>query len=127
MESLNNNQKRNYIFSFLKFMIILLKIKNILLDTCEYDTPIIKSNKCTVGECKSTDFENNKCTINNTLIKTQWFNNFIPVSSLNHTYVDITTTLNGNLLVSTSSHPKQNNSRIYGLKKMEDHISKMVI
>ena len=117
MISLKFNKEKYLFFFFLKCTIILIKIRNILLETCEYDTPLIKNNQCIAGICTTEQFENNVCTINNTLIKTQWFNNISPVSLIGYTYVDITTTLNGNLLTAFSSHPKENNTIFYGLKK----------
>ena len=100
--------KEKYLF-FFKCIIFLLEIWNILLENWEYGTPLFKNNQWIRGNCTTEQFENNTCTINNTLKKTQWFNNISPVSNLNYTYVDITTTLNGNLLIAFSSSSKQNN------------------
>ena len=106
----------NYPF-ILIIIIIIVKNKKILLTQCPYDTPLLKSNNCFEGYCKSTLFTSKTCTINNTLIKTQWFDNILPVSNYNFTYVDIITMSNGDLLIETSSYPSQNKRIFYGIKK----------
>ena len=103
------------IIVFFKFIIIIL-IKPMSLKDCDYDTPILRANKCNEG-CTFSQIESNNCTINNSLIQTQWLNDIIQVSPTTYTYVDITTTLNGDLIVETSSSSHINVRNFYGLKK----------
>ena len=111
------NEKKRITIFFFKFIIINL-IRPILLTNCDYDTPILRSNECNAG-CTFLQIESNNCNINNPLIQTQWLNDIIQVSPANFTYLDIITTLNGDLLVETSSSSSnQFNTRLfYGFKK----------
>ena len=115
------NQKKdikiNFMNLILKLIIIISIVKQILTTSCEYDTPILQNNVCTVGGCTSSQFNESICKINNSVIQTQWLNNIIPVSSANYIYLDIITTLNGDLLIESSSFPEENKRLFYGLKK----------
>ena len=119
------NQKKdikiNFINLILKLIIIISIVKQILTTSCEYDAPILQNNVCTVGGCTSSQFNESICKINNSVIQTQWLNNIIPVSSANYIYLDIITTLNGDLLIESSSFPEENKRLFYGLKKMEEN------
>ena len=111
-----NNKHKNILF-FFKILILLIKIKEFVLDPCDYDTPLYKSSSCIEGYCTPEQIENKVCIINNEIIETQWFNNILPVSTENFSYIDITTMLNGDLLIEASSYPKTEKREFYGLKK----------
>ena len=107
-----------YQISFLEIIIFSINLKEILLTSCEYDTPILRSGNCD-GGCTPEQIEDNNCNVNNTIIQTQYLNNMIQFSPGVLKYVDITTTLKGDLLVeATSSDDSQKNIRyFYGLKQ----------
>ena len=108
---------KNLFFPFSKFLIILLKINNILLsETCEYNAPLLKSGSC-INTCTPTQIRDNICTINNTLIRTQWFDNIIPISTTNYTSIDIIELSNGDLIIEASAYPGTNYRQFFGLKK----------
>ena len=84
---------------------------------CGYNNPILKDNNCTEGQCSPEEFQSKICIINNPFIKVQWFNNIIPISTINFTYVDNLIMSNGDLIIETSSYPGQSKRMFYGLKK----------
>ena len=111
------NKIKNF-FSFLKIIIFSIKLKEIILTSCDYGTPILRSGNCNRG-CTPAQLESNNCNINNTLIQTQFLNNMIQISPGVFKYVDITTTLKGDLLLeATSIDDSQKDTRyFYGLKQ----------
>ena len=104
----------NFIFIY---CILIILFNPIFATECEYNNPILKQNKCIEGRCLPVEIQSNICIINNTLIKVQWFNKIIPISSTNFTYNDILIMSNGDLIVETSSFPSQLKRMFYGLKK----------
>ena len=111
------NYKHKYLIFFFKIVILLIKIKEFFFESCDYDTPLYKGSSCIEGYCTPEQIENKVCIINNEIIETQWFNNILPVSTENYSYIDITTMLNGDLLIETSSYPRTQQREFYGLKK----------
>ena len=107
-------KKTNFIF---QIIFIILNIKNIILESCDYDTPLLKDNNCIKGPCTPTDYDENICTVNNEKVKTQWFNDIIPITEDYYVYLDIITMSNGELLIETSSYPLENRRIFYGIKK----------
>ena len=116
MKVIYHKKRIRNIFSFFKIIIIFLKIKQILLASCDYDNPILRSNSCNRG-CPPAQIEEKNCNINNTLIQTQFLNNIVLVSPGSFKYVDITTTLKGDLLIESSSQNEKYIRYFYGLKK----------
>ena len=102
---------------FFKITFIILGIKNILLESCDYDTPLFKEDDCIKGPCSPDEYEENVCTLNNEIIKIQWLNDIEPVSNNDYLYLDIITLSKGALLIETSSYPEENKRIFYGIKK----------
>ena len=114
----SNKMKKIRNINFIFRNCIFIYIFELILSTdCDYDKPILKNSNCIEGQCLSDEFQSNICKINNSLIKVQWFNKIIPVSSTNYTYVDIITMSNGDLIIESSSYPAQLKRIFYGLKK----------
>ena len=105
-----------YQISFLEIIIFSINLKEILLTSCEYDTPILRSGNCD-GGCTPEQIEDNNCNVNNTIIQTQYLNNMIQFSPGVLKYVDITTTLKGDLLATSSDDSQKNIRYFYGLKQ----------
>ena len=116
MKVIYHKKRNRNISSFFKIIIIFFKIKQILLASCDYDTPILRSNSCNRG-CTPAQIEEKNCNINNTLIQTQFLNNIVLVSPGSFKYIDITTTLKGDLLIESSSQNEKYIRYFYGLKK----------
>jgi hypothetical protein len=102
---------------FFKITFIILSIKNILLESCNYDTPLFKEDECIKGPCSPDEYEGNICTLNNEIIKIQWLNDIKPVSNNDYIYIDIITLSKGELFIEASSYPEENKRDFYGIKK----------
>ena len=94
---------KNYIFFYLKFIVIIKQIiVSISEDECPYNTPIIRTDnpgECIKGDCLINEYETNVCSIKNNKIETQWLNNFIIHEfAYNYCNVDINTSFDGNLI-----------------------------
>ena len=105
---------KNAIFLFFNITIFLLKIKQLLLDDCPYDKPLLYGSKC-YDLCSTYNFQHG-CAPNNTLIITQWLNNIMPVSDAKYIYPDIVLMLNGDLIIG-SNNPSIMNRQFFGIKK----------
>ena len=109
----------NYIFTYLKLLLIILRLINIFPLDCDIHYPIEKSNNCIAGQCTDEEFESEVCKINNEIIKTQWFNNIIKISDQGFNYADIVTTSNEDLIIITNTGSSDENKfkrNFYGLK-----------
>ena len=49
----------------------------VLNNECDRDTPILTENGCELKYCSNEKFTSLECSVNNTIIKTQWLNNII--------------------------------------------------
>ena len=95
---------------------ILLEVETILFE-CPESSPILKQdNSCAFIYCSESELKDNKCSINNTKIKTQWINNVIIFGELNFRYINFGLFSNGDLIVETTPCPGSNKRRFYGLK-----------
>ena len=95
------------IYNFFLFNLISCEI-----DECPRETPIKKGNECLSTYCSELQFESKDCIISNSIIKTQWLNNIILVGEKDFRFVNLISSLNGELLLSTSSS-FPNRDRIY--------------
>ena len=112
---------RRYIILYLKYLILLLRIINIL-DCDSVHEPILKDGSCSEGQCTDEEFKSEYCKIDNEIIKTQWLNNIIYITEEEgFNYVDIMSTSNEDLILisNTDSTVEQNQfkRKFYGLKK----------
>ena len=98
--------KKDFIIFLQIIMLFQIIIPSISLSECDYYTPIKRkgSEDCIEGNCTPEEFENNICTIENQIVKTQWINNIIYIEdSVDFRYVDISTSQNGNLILLTTA------------------------
>ena len=121
----------NIYILFLKSIIIFKILKLSFSETeseseCDYDTPIrIKSisDECISGDCTEIQYTNSYCSIENEKIKKQWLNDFILFygDGTDFNYIDIYTSLNGNLVaLATSSDEFNTIFRIFYILKNTD-------
>ena len=92
-------------FLYLKFIIFFINLSQIFSDECPYNNPFLFEDECTTGICSLDYIETAICTINNEIVKTQWFNNIIyfsDFSTIIFDYIDIYANSNGNLFLLAS-------------------------
>ena len=99
----------------LQFFFILLFFQPIR-NECDKKKPILKNGECIMDYCSEDDFKNNICSINNTIVKTQWLNNIIWIGDKFFRYVNLETYSNGDLVVETSSSEANPKRMFYGIK-----------
>ena len=100
--------------SIINIIIFLLKMRQILLDDCPYDKPLLYGTQC-LDACSKYRFDNG-CKVNNSFVNTQWLNNIIPASDDNYQNPDIVLMPNGDLLVG-SNNKNVFDRQFYGIKK----------
>ena len=105
--------------NIIKYNIISLKIIVILnlmvyskLSECPKELPILKDNNCSSILCEDEEFNLGLCTINNSIIKTQWLNNIIKFENTNgEVFLDVSKDLDK--LVFSTILPDNNERIIY--------------
>ena len=109
---------KSHLLIFLFKIVVFLNIIKPYLFECDYDTPIKKkdNDNCLNIQCTFDEFKEGICSIENEILKSQIFTNIIEFSKENDEYALITTTPNGDLIVSSSQAYNQNLS-YYCLKK----------
>ena len=110
----------NALIIFFKIFIFICNINPSLLSNCiNVYYPIKKGNAdCSNGNCELSEYESGYCTIENDIIKTQWFTSIIKFTEEGYTYVLIVTTENGDLIASSNRYNEPNTLKYYyGLKK----------
>ena len=90
-----------------KLSIFLNIIKYIMPECTNRDQPFLKSGSC-VSTCTITDINNNICSVENVIIKKQWFNNIIDVGGSGCAYVNVVTSDKNNLYYLATSYPESN-------------------
>ena len=95
------------IFNFFCFI-----IPSILSLCMDMNFPIMKENECVIG-CELSEYKSGICTIDNDAIKTQWFTSIIIFTEEGYKYALITTTENGNLIVSSNRYDAPNSLKYY--------------
>ena len=105
---------------FFKIIIFISIINFSLLSNCiDINYPIKRENSdCSNGYCELYEYESGICTIENDIIKTQWFTNIIQFTDEGYRYTLITTTENGDLIVSSNRDSEPFTLKYYyGLKR----------
>ena len=101
---------------WLNLIIFVYNLETIISSSCNYTHPIKKGDICTIGECSKEDFDSNICTIENDIIKDQWFSSIILFTEKNINYATLVTTPNGDLIC-TSTYSSLTKKYYYGIKK----------
>ena len=102
---------KSEIFIFIHLIILYFKKHNFVKCNCEKEIPIKKDGQCQLIYCTETEFNNNICSIDNDIIKTQWLNNFIIINEENSRYrfTGMVITDEGDLIIETS--PEETNGK----------------
>ena len=98
------------------FFFIFLSILRYIINDCERDQPILKNGKCQLIYCDDKEYNTNICTINNSIVKTQWLTNIIKISEDNFRYINIASNLKGDMFIETSPISESSKRMFYALK-----------
>ena len=114
-----NKLLKNFLNFRIKNIILLFHLFHIIImEDCEKEFPIKLSNgECVLRYCSKDDYESKECTINNTIIRTQFPNNIIIVGEISFRYLNFITFSNKDMIFETSSFPMNNKRIFYGLKQ----------
>ena len=94
-----------------------LTIKLSIQLECDKSTPIKKQdNKCYLIYCSKEEFENETCTVNNTIVKTQWLTDIINVGGNTYRYVNLALSSKNDLFLHTTANPSKNENCFFGIK-----------
>ena len=96
----------------------------ILCTECNMTTPILIQNECKLIYCSEAQFISGNCSINNTIIKTQWLNNIILFNDYKIRYGSLAVNFNGDMIYECSSEEADGIRQFYGLKKNGDFLFK---
>ena len=110
MKNIKNKKKIR-----LNIYILLIIFKSSLND-CDREEPILKDSNCQLIYCDENQFSKNICTINNTIIKTQWLTNIIKISDYNYKYINIASNSKGDIFIETSPTSEESKRIFYALK-----------
>ena len=104
-------------YQFIFTIYFILQLSNKIICECEKEIPILKNGSCVNVFCTQEEFNENICSINNTIVKTQRLNNIIWIGDKYFRYINLVTYSNGDLIVETSSTEGTSKRMFYGIKK----------
>jgi len=112
------------ILDFFRFKNIIIKILfffnlfKIIINECDRDTPIkLANDSCVLKYCTKEEYDLGECTLNNTIIKTQFPNKIIIIGEEKFRYINFITLSNGDMIIETSPYPTINKRIFFGLSK----------
>ena len=108
----NINFRKKFSLNIYIFLIIFKNTLNIF----NREEPIWKNNNCQLIYCDENQFSTNICTINNTIIKTQWLTNVIKISEDNCKYINFASNTKGDIFIETSPVTGESKRIFYALK-----------
>ena len=101
---------------FLYYLIFPLKLI-ISQFECEINAPILTAYGCKLQYCSKSQFVSGECSVNNTLIKTQWLNDIISFDLYRLRYGSLTVNSKGDLIFECSVEQENGIRVFYWLKK----------
>ena len=114
---MGNYNKNDYsIFAVFIFLFLFFQIKS-ELEECPKSEPLLVNGECKSQYCSKEQFNSSFCSINNTIMKTQWLNNIIEIGGLNYRYINFASYSNGDMIIETTSYPEDPKRCFYGFKK----------
>ena len=99
-----------------KLSIFLNIIKCIMPECTNRDQPFFKSGSC-ASTCTITDINNNICSVENEIIKKQWFNNIIDIGGQGCAFVNVVTSEKNNFYYLATAYPESNDRTLYLLNE----------
>ena len=113
---LNKKYLKERLNLFLLKIIIFIQIIKFCELSCDRVTPYLKGGICT-NNCSYKEMNNDKCKVDNEIIKSQWINNIIYIGTDGWIYINMVTTGKNDLIAIVSKYPSINERIIYGLTK----------
>ena len=107
--------KSFFLQALIQKLLIIFQLIQYIKSDCNKTYPILKNNKCDSIYCTQQDYNSSKCMVNNSIAKTQWLNNIIPISELNYRYIHPFLTKNKDLIIQTTSVLGTPERRYFGL------------
>ena len=104
-------------YQFIFTIYFILQLSKKIICECGKEIPILKNGSCVNVFCTQEEFDENICSINNTIVKTQRLNNIIWIGDKYFRYINLITYSNGDLIVETSSTEGTSKRMFYGIKK----------
>ena len=99
-------------------VVLILSFKNIFLEEiCPKNKPILNSTDCSLKNCTNEQFNSKECIIANSIIKTQWLNNFRDFGEYAYRSISISLSSKGDMIVESTNDPKSSKRLFYGLKE----------
>ena len=78
-------------------------INFVINDYCPREKPILSNNECSLSYC---DLSKETCSVNNTIIKSQWLNNIFYLGEKHFRYISLVITPYEDLFLASSSYPE---------------------
>ena len=117
MPNIKYNVISYFNFPFFTIILYFLALIRFIKSECNKTHPILLPNGiCTIKYCTKSEIANNDCIISNSIIKTQWLTNIIKIGDLNFRYVNLVTFSTGDMIVETTSYPKNITRKFFGLQ-----------
>ena len=101
----------------INFYLFIAIIKNSYQEECEKSTPIkLNDNNCYLKYCTKEEFDQGKCVIDNSIIKTQWLTNIINVGSKTFRFINFAISSKNELYLHTTAYPNSYYNCFFGIK-----------
>ena len=101
----------------INFYLFIAIIKNSYQEECEKSTPIkLNDNNCYLKYCTKEEFDQGKCVIDNSIIKTQWLTNIINVGSKTFRFINFAISSKNELYLHTTAYPYSYYNCFFGIK-----------
>ena len=113
MEDTLKIKDKIFLYYLFHIFIFLTKIR-IIKNECGKDTPYLRSNICSSNICQDNELSDSSCSVDNSIIKTQWLNNILIFNENNFRYGNFAINDDGDMIIEYS---KEGNRLFYGLKR----------
>ena len=99
---------------FLTYIFIFIIKIRIIKSECDKTAPYLRNNACSSIICQDNELLDNSCSIDNSIIKTQWINNILIFNDMNYWSGEFAVNDDGDMIIEYSSN---GSARLfYGLK-----------
>ena len=114
MENILVTKDKNILLYYLIFFFFFLPKIRIIKTECEKTTPYLRNDACSSIICSDDELSSNTCSVDNSIIKTQWLNNILIFNQYNFRAGNFAINDDGDMIIEYSENDKR---LFYGLKK----------